>query len=157
MDHILVMGIAGAGKTTLARALAAHLGAQFVDADDFHTDDARAKMQAGTPLTDADRAPWLARVKAYLNVNQQRKVLACSALKRAYRSTLGLPICVYVAIDPDLAAQRLQARHHHFVDSTLLASQLATLEIPQDGEARQIIRVDAAMTTSDQIAAFLDA
>src|SRR5262249_11814471 len=87
---IVVMGVTGVGKTTIGRLLAVELGLPFLDADDFHTDEARAKMHAGIPLTDADRAPWLDRLNRALRDHASTgAVLACSALTHAYRQQLG--------------------------------------------------------------------
>ncbi len=155
MDHILVMGIAGAGKTTLARALADRLGIDFVDADDFHGDDARTKMAAGIGLADTDRLPWIARIKAHLKASPTRVALACSALKQAHRRTLGATTWVYLEIEGDLAAQRLASRAGHFAGESLLESQLLALETPTPSETGLLINVSAAMTTDDQIATII--
>src|SRR5437016_2496659 len=85
---IVVMGVTGSGKTTVAMILAEQLGVLFADADDFHSDEAKAKMAAGQPLTDEDRAPWLVRLAEWLRSHPDGAVLACSALKRGYRDVL---------------------------------------------------------------------
>ena len=90
VQRVIVMGVSGSGKSTLGRALGAALHAPFLDGDDYHTPQARARMHAGHGLTDADRAPWLARLRAELDA-QGRVVLACSALKRTYRDALRAP------------------------------------------------------------------
>lgn len=155
MLHILVMGIAGAGKTTLARALAQALACPFIDGDDFHSEAARMKMAAGLPLDDRDRAPWLERIKSHIEGQSQRLVLACSTLKESYRDTLGLPIVVFMSIDAITARQRLQARQGHFVDDRLLESQMCALEIPTTTEHRHLIIVGAQLTTTEQTSAIL--
>ncbi len=132
MVCVVIMGVAGSGKTTLGLALAAALRLPFVDGDDLHADDARAKMAAGVALTDDDRWPWLDRVAAALAV-RDGAVLACSALKRAYRERLRTRVAfdlVYLAVSPEEAAQRLGARVGHFFAPGLLASQFDALESP---------------------------
>ena len=134
---ILLMGAAGSGKTTIGRALANALGWGFRDADDFHQPANLAKMATGQPLTDADRAPWLAAIRAHLDATIARgenAVVTCSALKAAYREILGvarMPVkLVHLAGDPALLAERLAGRRDHFMKAAMLASQLATLEPP---------------------------
>lgn len=157
---VIVMGVSGAGKTTVGIALAAALGAPFVDADDLHADDAREKMARGEALTDDDRWPWLARVAARLaDVDQPATVIACSALKRAYRDALR-------AERPDIAfihltgtrgrvAERLRHRTGHFMPSALLESQLQTLEPLQADELGAAVSVegDPAQVTRDAMEA----
>lgn len=134
---VVVMGVAGAGKTTVGRLLASDLGAAFLDADDFHPPANVAKMRAGTPLDDADRWPWLERLNATLRERAGRgesAVLACSALKAAYRERLleGLPQAklVYLRGARELIAERLAARRGHYMNPALLDSQFAALEEP---------------------------
>jgi gluconokinase len=141
---IVLMGVSGSGKTTVGRALAASMGWAFLDADDLHPPVNRAKMAAGEPLDDEDRAPWLARLRALIEerraAGRAPAVLACSALKRAYRETLrrlGETDVVYVYLrgDPAVLEHRLRNRRGHFVSPGLLASQLRALEEPAPGEA----------------------
>jgi carbohydrate kinase (thermoresistant glucokinase family) len=144
--RIVVMGVSGVGKTTVGRLVAARVDAPFLDADTFHRADAIEKMHAGHALTDADRAPWLQRVHvALLDLGDGPVVLACSALKRSYRDVLrdGLAPLVFVVLELDPAAlrSRLAARTDHFAGPSLLASQLATLELGDD-----VVRVDASGT-----------
>jgi gluconokinase len=136
---VLLMGVAGAGKTTVGQLLAGALGFSFADADAFHPEENRAKMQSGVPLDDADRAPWLAALAAAVDgwIREDRSVvLACSALKRAYRAQLlrdpARTRLVYLRGSPDLIRGRLERRAGHYMPSALLASQLATLEEPDD-------------------------
>ena len=104
--RIVVGGVSGSGKSTLGAALAAKLGAPFIDGDDLHSEAAKAKMHRGEPLTDADRAPWLDRVAAALAAEPRGAVIACSALKRAYRDRLraGAPGVVVLLLDAPRAA-----------------------------------------------------
>ena len=136
---VVVMGVAGSGKTLVGRALADRLGWTFVDGDDHHPEANRAKMAAGVPLTDADRWPWLDRLRALLDDARARGagvVLACSALKASYRERLGAgdPRLAFVFRDGDPAviAARLAARRGHYMPPSLLDSQIATLERPAD-------------------------
>jgi gluconokinase len=137
---VIVMGVAGSGKTTVGAALAAARGWRFVDADDVHAPESVAKMARGEPLTDADRAPWLARLRAIVAEavgRQQPLVLACSALKARYRATLidgdGAQVrIVHLAASPELLRHRLETRAGHYMKPTLLDSQLAALEAPSD-------------------------
>src|SRR5271165_4947074 len=135
------MGVAGSGKTTVGELLARELGWQFADADDFHPPENKDKISRGIALTDADRAPWLAAMRSAIvqwNAAGENVVLACSALKRSYRDELRVgPVrFVYLKGDPALLLQRLRARHGHFADEKILASQLATLEEPGADESR---------------------
>lgn len=151
---ILVMGVSGCGKSTVAAALAERLGLRFVEADHWHSPQNVARMAAGTPLTDADRAAWLAQLSGLLAeaVRQQRGlVLACSALKRAYRDILreGAPDLWLLALHGDrtLLAQRLESRSGHYMPPSLLDSQLATLELP--GADEPGVRLDLSAPVSD--------
>jgi gluconokinase len=139
---IVVMGVAGAGKTTVGLRLAEALGGQFIDGDDLHTEEARAKMSRGQPLTDDDRWPWLDRIAAALGEGVSRgvtTVVASSALKRVYRGRLrervhgGLRF-VYLRADRELMRARVASRRGHYMPASLVDSQFATLE-PPDGEA----------------------
>jgi gluconokinase len=139
---IVIMGVAGAGKTTVGEALAASLGWQFHDADDFHSAGNIEKMHRGEGLSDADRESWLAALAALaaqLMRQEERAVIACSALKHAYRERLrdaapGTDAMKFVYLDVPVAVlrERLAQRSHHFAPPALLESQLTTLEPPQD-------------------------
>jgi carbohydrate kinase (thermoresistant glucokinase family) len=134
---ILVIGVAGSGKSTVGTRLADQLGWRYVDADELHPPANRAKMHAGQPLTDADRWPWLARVADVLD-NSRPTVMACSALRREYREFLaggrpGLRM-VYLKADRALVAERLAARTGHFFPAALLDSQFQTLQEPEPDE-----------------------
>ena len=139
-DHrviILLMGVQGSGKTTVGRALAERLGWPFRDADEFHPPANIAKMAAGIALTDADRAPWLAAIRAEMdraNAEHRSLVITCSALKEQYRQQLAAPNTklVFLKGDYDLIASRLRERAHHFAKLDLLPSQFEQLEEPHD-------------------------
>ena len=136
---ILIMGVSGSGKTTVARLLAERLGGVFIDADDFHPPANVDKMSRGIPLEDSDRLPWLERLRSEIaspTPADKVKVLACSALRRSYREILGRNIpTAFLHGDCELLAARLSARQGHYMAPELLASQLATLEEPDPSEA----------------------
>jgi gluconokinase len=132
------MGVSGSGKTTVGRLLAADLGWDFLDADDFHSPANRDKMSRGLPLSDADREPWLdalAEAVAERSRAGRRAVLACSALKQSYRDRLqvenGVRL-VYLKGDPETIERRLESRKGHYFAAGLLASQFEALEEPTD-------------------------
>lgn len=136
---VLLMGVAGSGKTTVGRALAADLGWPFADADDFHSAANRAKMAAGQPLDDTDRAPWLAALRRLIDdtlAADAHLVLACSALRQTYRDRLLADPTrirlVFLHGSPALLRERLARRRGHFLPAALLDSQLAALEPPAD-------------------------
>jgi gluconokinase len=142
---LLLIGVSGAGKTAVGRALADRLGWEFLDADDYHPPSNVAKMQRGEGLTDADRAPWLdalRRLIARRLAQHAPAVLACSALKANYRAQLrhGDPrvTIVWLDVDPETIARRLEAREGHFAGPELLASQFEALEPPTPDEAVRI-------------------
>jgi gluconokinase len=134
---VIVMGVVGAGKTTVGSMLAAELGWQFADADDFHPPANVEKIRNGIALRDADRAPWLELLRQSIadwNAAKANVVLACSALKSSYREELKVNPevrFVYLKGSAALIAERLHQRHGHFADESILASQLADLEEPQ--------------------------
>lgn len=144
---VLVTGVAGAGKSTVGRALAARLGRRFVDADDHHPPANRRRMAAGTPLTEEDRAPWLAAlgdVLAAAEESGEPVVLAVSALRRAHRSRLATAaavLTVLLDVPEAVARERVDERSDHFMPADLVASQFATLERPTPRE--RVERVDA--------------
>jgi len=145
---LVVMGVSGSGKSLIGAALAERLGIPFLDADDLHPAANVAKMAAGHPLDDDDRWPWLARVAdALAQASTTGLVVACSALKRAYRKAIlaGAPGTRFVQLDGtrDLLAQRMGARTGHFMPTALLDSQLATLEPLAVDEPGVIVGIDA--------------
>jgi len=136
---LIVMGVAGSGKTSVGKALAARLGWDFFDADDFHPPENIAKMAAGVPLDDADRAPWLAALHDLLESTLRagrHPILACSALKERYREELmkgndGIRV-VYLKGGYDLILSRMAARAGHYMKPGMLRSQFDALEEPAD-------------------------
>ena len=135
---VILMGVVGAGKTTVGRLLAEQSGWEFADADDFHPPSNVEKIRQGGALNDDDRKPWLERLRAAITqwIGQRRNVvLACSALKRSYRQELEVSPevrFVYLKGTANLIARRLQSRQGHFAGEQILASQFADLEEPDD-------------------------
>ena len=139
--HVVVMGISGGGKTTLAMMLAGKLGYVFAEGDEFHSQANRDKMAAGTPLDDDDRAPWLQSIQDWMTTEARvghSTVVTCSALRKTYRNVLrgaeGTTIFVHVAPPVEVTAERLNARKGHYMPASLLSSQVATLEELKDDE-----------------------
>jgi gluconokinase len=133
--HIVVMGISGSGKTTIATRLAEQLGWAFAEADEFHPAANIAKMTAGTPLTDEDRWPWLEAMRDWMTGQAgagRSTVVTCSALKRSYRDLLrgadGDVSFVHLSGDPDLILERMKTRSGHFMPASLLPTQISALE-----------------------------
>jgi gluconokinase len=152
---VILMGVTGSGKTTVAQQLQKLTGWEYAEGDDYHSEANRKKMAAGIPLTDEDRAPWLASLhQVLLGWFERGKsgILTCSALKQAYRDTLvgGLPAeawrFVLLQVPKEELARRLAHRHGHYMNPGLLDSQLQTLEEPRDA-----IRVDGT-GAADEIA-----
>jgi gluconokinase len=158
----VVMGVSGSGKTTLARALAMAWPATFLDADDFHEEAARARMAGGQPLTDAMRVPWVGRIADELRRRDgagERVALAFSGLRRAHRDLLratGLPLrFLFLHGEPALVSARMQARSGHYMPLSLLDSQFATLQLPEDEP--DVVALAIADPTPVQLAAALAA
>jgi gluconokinase len=135
MTALIVCGVAGAGKSTVAAGVARALGWELVEGDDFHTRSSIERMRRGLPLTDSDRAPWLAAIRDAVMArldDGSRVVVACSALTRDHRSALRMPGCdirfLQLPLPPASALARLQERSGHFAGPVLAASQHATLE-----------------------------
>jgi len=147
---IVVMGVSGAGKSTIAALLAARLGWIYEDADWFHPPANIEKMHSGKPLTDEDRRPWLQAIAAWIDATRRMAghgVIACSALKRAYREILvgdrhDVRI-VYLKGERELIARRSALRHGHFMPASLLDSQFATLQEPREDERPIVVSIDA--------------
>ena len=149
---LVVMGVSGSGKSTIADALAKRLGWRCEDGDKFHPASNVAKMSAGQPLTDEDRWPWLQAIADEIDRSckrGERVVIACSALKRAYRDILvhGRNDVRFIFLDGTeaLIAERLAARQGHFMPPGLLASQFKTLEPPTSGERAVTVSIDATI------------
>jgi gluconokinase len=169
---LVLMGVTGSGKTTIGRKLAAAEHWVFAEGDDYHSEANKAKMHAGIPLTDADRAPWLATLHEVL-LGWYRSgtsgVLACSALRQSYRDELsaGIPSAelrfVLLEVPKEVLQQRMAERKGHYMSPALLDSQIATLEMPKDAirvagdrppdevvqEIMTAIRGDALRTTEN--------
>lgn len=151
---VVVMGVSGSGKTTVGEELARRLQCKFLDADDYHSAENKKKMSEGIGLTDADRQPWLETLHGVLLDYDQKKlsvVLACSALKQAYRDTIenGLAIhWVYLKSSKEEIRQRLHQRHGHYAGESLLDSQFATLEEPTEPG---VITVDGKLDVQSEV------
>jgi ribose 5-phosphate isomerase A len=157
---LVIMGVSGSGKTTVAKELSARLGWAFEEGDLLHPAVNIAKMHAGIPLTDEDRLPWLERVAAWIDTQRRKKqagIITCSALKRSYRQIIigGRPEVrlVYLRGGRELIAAHLASRHDHFMPASLLSSQIDTLEEPDPSEDPVIIDEGApSARTPEQIA-----
>jgi gluconokinase len=152
LHALIVMGVSGSGKTTVAEALAKRIGWTFEDGDAFHPKSNVEKMRSGKPLTDNDRWPWLRAIAAEIDrvtAAGGHVVIACSALKQAYREILvgrrtGVRL-VYLKGSRDLILHRLQTRRGHFMPPQLLDSQYATLEEPGADERPVTVNIDAPL------------
>ena len=158
LDAILVMGIAGTGKSAIAGRLAAALGADLIEADSYHSPGNVERMRQGIGLADADRWPWLAAVaEAARATEAPRVIIACSALKRSYRDFLrdriGPLSILYLEGAPELIATRLAGRNGHFATGSLLESQMRTLEPP--GADEKVVHLDIRLSPDAIVAAAL--
>ena len=158
---VIVMGVAGSGKTSVGREVAARLGWRFIDADDFHTPSDVAKMRDGHALTDTDRTPWLETLNNLLRTNERQGnpvVLACSALKRTYRRVLVGGVTnhqiVYLDVPQPVIVDRVIKRRGHFLAAELVTSQFADLEVPTSNDA---IIIDADRPKAAVVDAVIDA
>jgi gluconokinase len=152
------MGVAGSGKSTIASALARHLGREFRDGDTFHSADNLAKMARGEPLTSEDRMPWLDAITAWLAATPDG-IVACSALTQSYRNHLrraGPLVILYLEITPSTARHRVANRHGHFMPPSLVDDQYATLEGPSRDE-RDVVRLDGEAPVTELVAPALSA
>lgn len=159
-NHLVIMGVAGCGKTTVARILAGRLGWPMAEADDFHPPLNIAKMASGTPLTDEDRWPWLRAIRNWTTRQDQAgksTVVTCSALKRVYRDVLreaeGRVRFVHLNGSADLIGDRLERRTGHFMPPTLLPSQFEILEPLGDDEDG--VRIDVSASPEEVAEAVL--
>jgi gluconokinase len=157
---LIIMGVSGSGKSTVAEQLAQQLGWPFQEGDALHPPANVAKMRAGTPLNDEDRKPWLAKIAEWIDERLtagEHGIVTCSALKRAYRDMIvgnrpGVQL-VYLHGDRPTLVAHIQGRHHEYMPPTLLDSQLATLEEP--GADEHVIEVDVAGTIEHTVAEVL--
>lgn len=163
--HLVVMGVAGSGKSTIAAALAGKLGWAHAEADGFHPQANIDKMTAGIPLQDEDRWPWLQEIQNWMTSHgtaQDGTVLTCSALKQSYRRLLsqakGRVVFIHLDGGAELISQRMQGREGHFMPPTLLPSQLATLEpLTEEELAAGSLRVDISHSPEEIVHAVLAA
>jgi gluconokinase len=159
--RLIVMGVSGCGKSTMAAALGERLGLDMVDGDDLHLSESVAKMRAGIALQDSDRWPWLDRIGDYLAQAQTTgRVVACSALKRVYRDRIreqaGDVCFVFLDGDFELIQKRMQLRVGHYMQPGLLDSQFRTLEKPQADET-DVIRLTIHEPVQDMVMQALNA
>ena len=156
---LVVMGVSGCGKSTIAGVLAGRLGWPLAEGDDLHPPENVAKMAAGHPLDDDDRAPWLARIREWMTAQEAAgtsAIVTCSALKRRYRDVLrdGEVVFVYLHGTREQLLARLTARQGHFMPASLLDSQLADLEPPEPDE--RALRIDIGPSPAVQTATILE-
>ncbi|BCH33482.1 gluconokinase [Mesorhizobium sp. L-8-10] len=158
---VVVMGVAGSGKTLVGRQLAEEVCALFIEGDQFHPPSNVALMASGTALNDENRKDWLDRIGrriAEMSATGQRTVTACSALKRIYRDRLRgyCPdiVFLYLDIDQEIAEQRVAARHDHFMPASLVRSQFEALDPP--GEDERALGVDATLPVTTIVAKAID-
>ena len=163
--HLVVMGVAGSGKSTIAAALSRQLGWACAEADEFHPQSNIDKMTQGIPLQDEDRWPWLQEIQNWMTTKAKSgdsTVLTCSALKQSYRQLLaraeGRVLFLHLHGEADLIGQRMQGREGHFMPPTLLPSQLATLEpLSEDELAAGSLRLDISKSPEELVMAILAA
>jgi gluconokinase len=159
MPRVVVMGVSGSGKSTVGALLAHRLQVDYAEADDFHTDAARAKLHAGIALTDEERQPWLDALASWLARHPDGGVATCSALKRRYRDTLrkAAPdvVFLYCKGSRELIAERIAARKGHFMSPSLLQSQFDDLEPP--GADERAVTADVAQPPAEIVERFLAA
>jgi len=155
MQCVIVMGVCGCGKTTVGKELAKTMKCDFFDADDYHTNEAVSKMSDGIPLTDEDRHGWLNKLRDVIRKRtseNQSLVLSCSALKQCYREQLktSLTLFIYLKGDKEIINERLSQRQNHYMPTTLLDSQLATLEEPNE-QNENVITIDIQKSVDEII------
>ena len=128
--RVIIAGPCGCGKTTVGRELSKVLGLPFIEGDDLHPPENVAKMKRGEALDDADRAPWLAKIRAAVGASREGAVASCSALKQMYRDALGPVRIVLLDVPEAVARERVEKRSGHYMPASLVASQYAALEMP---------------------------
>ncbi|NQD86483.1 gluconokinase [Paenarthrobacter sp. CM16] len=161
--HLVVMGVAGSGKSTIAAALSQRLGWACAEADEFHPQSNIEMMSRGIPLQDEDRWPWLRQIQQWMSTKAQAgesTVLTCSALKKSYRELLaqaeGHVVFLHLHGEADLLSQRMQGREGHFMPPTLLPSQLATLEpLSEDELGAGSLRLDISKSPEELVGAII--
>lgn len=148
-QHVVVMGVTGCGKSTVAQALSKQLAARYLEGDDFHPPENKKKMSSGTPLTDEDRWPWLTELAGAMQTANDASVtvVSCSALKKSYREFItqhagSNVLFIFLRGERETLVERLGARQNHFMDANLLDSQLATLEPPDTTENAICVSID---------------
>ena len=153
------MGVSGSGKTTIGKQLSDRTGYAFYDADDFHSEENKAKMNAGIPLTDEDRWPWLDNMYSFVveKIKTANIIMVCSALKQVYRERLSRSIsnnCKWIFLQGEYNTimERMNNREGHYMPATLLQSQFDALEIPADA-----IYIDIKQTPADIVASIIHA
>lgn len=148
---LILIGVAGSGKTTVGKLLAEKLGWGFYDADDFHPKSNIEKMSRGVALTDEDRWPWLLSIRDFIDGNEEEMVFACSALKKSYRDFLRLSTkrleFIYLKGSKEVILERLEERRGHFAGSDLLESQFKDLEEPRNVPVEDITQNPEAIVS----------
>lgn len=152
MARVVIMGVAGCGKSSVGAEVAARLGALYLDGDDLHPAQNLAKMRAGVPLADADRWPWLARVGAALAASEPSMLIGCSALKRRYRDAVRAVagqgvVFVHLTGTRSVIAARMSRREGHFMPLDLLESQFADLDPLASDETGFAVEIDRPFET----------
>ncbi|MDQ0822896.1 gluconokinase [Arthrobacter sp. V4I6] len=165
VTHLIVMGVAGSGKSTIAAALSSQLSWSCAEADEFHPQSNIHKMSQGVPLQDEDRWPWLLQIRNWMTAQTRADhctVITCSALKRSYRQLLseaeGRVLFIHLHGETDLISERMHGREGHFMPPTLLPSQLATLEpLSPEELAEGSLRLDISQSPGQLIEAIVAA
>lgn len=162
--HLVVMGVAGTGKTTIGEGLAQRLGVEFAEGDAFHSDANKEKMAEGHPLTDEDRWPWLRSLGDWMSQQAAQghsSVVACSALRQSYRDVLreadGDVFFIHLILPEDVNLERLTSRPGHFMKTGMLDSQLATLEpLGEDEQGVEAVNVGAPAEVVAEVAGVVE-
>ena len=157
--RIVVMGVTGCGKSTVASEIATAIGARFCDGDALHSVESVAKMRRGEPLADEDRWPWFERIAAFLNAEPAHAVIACSALKKVYRDYLRREVTnvrfLFLDASRDVITHRVSGRQGHYMPVSLVTSQFAALERPENED--RVSTMVADLPVESIVLAFLDA